>query len=83
MKSTKFVQWDTANIYSNGQSEVLIGKAMHTYNIPRRKLVIMTKCYRVVCDQENYDAGSGVAMHEDLASLSKDYANQWGKHFPE
>lgn len=41
----------------------------------------MTKCFRVVCDQENYDAGSGVAMHEDLADFSKDYANQWGKYF--
>ncbi|CAN9331036.1 unnamed protein product [Alternaria alternata] len=38
----------------------------------------MTKCYRVVCDQEDYDAGSGVAMHGDLADQSKDYANQWG-----
>ena len=79
MNPTNTMQWDTANIYSNGQSEALIGKAIHTYNIPRRKLVIMTKCYRVACDQENYDAGSGVAMHEDLASLSKDYVNQWGK----
>ncbi|CAE7020907.1 Aldo-keto reductase [Pyrenophora teres f. teres] len=39
--------WDTANIYSNGQSEVLMGKAMRKYNIPRRKLTLMTKCYRV------------------------------------
>ncbi|KAL7772964.1 hypothetical protein CFE70_002928 [Pyrenophora teres f. teres 0-1] len=70
--------WDTANIYSNGQSEVLMGKAMRKYNIPRRKLTLMTKCYRVVCDQDNYEAGSGVAMHGDLADQSKDYANQWG-----
>ncbi|KAK4182091.1 Aldo/keto reductase [Podospora australis] len=70
--------WDTANIYSNGHSEKLMGKAMQTYQIPRRKLVIMTKCYRVACDQENFDVASKVAMHGDLASQSKDYTNQWG-----
>lgn len=55
-----------------------MGKAIQRYNIPRQKLVIMSKCYRVVCDQENYDPGSGVAMHGDLADSSKDYVNQWG-----
>jgi len=50
-----------------------MGKAMRTYSIPRRKLILMTKCYRVICDQENYEAGSGVAMHEELADQSKDY----------
>lgn len=39
----------------------------------------MTKCYRVVCDPENFDPGSGVTMHHDLADRSKDYVNQWGK----
>jgi aryl-alcohol dehydrogenase-like predicted oxidoreductase len=57
-----------------------MGKAMQTYNIPRRKLVIMTKCYRVACDQENFDAGSRVAMHEEVADRSKDYVNQWGMY---
>ncbi|KAF2472342.1 Aldo/keto reductase [Lindgomyces ingoldianus] len=70
--------WDTANIYSNGQSERVMGKAVQTYNIPRRKLTIMTKCYRVTCDPENFDAASRVAMHGDLADQSKDYINQWG-----
>lgn len=70
--------WDTANIYSNGESERLMGKALREYNIPRRKVVIMTKCYRIVCDEEAPDPGSGVAMHGDLADQSKDYVNQWG-----
>lgn len=67
-------------MYSNGQSEVIMGKALRKYSIPRRKVVIMTKCYRVVCDSENYDPGSGVGMHEHLADQSKDYANQWGEY---
>lgn len=78
-KSHLLHQWDTANIYSNGLSEKLIGKAMQAYNIPRQKLIIMTKCYRVTCDSYNYDVAAKVAMHGDLADQSKDYVNQWGK----
>jgi aryl-alcohol dehydrogenase-like predicted oxidoreductase len=37
--------WDTADGYSNGESERIIGKASKQYNIPRSKLVIMSKCY--------------------------------------
>ncbi|KAK5988141.1 Aldo-keto reductase [Cladobotryum mycophilum] len=70
--------WDTANVYSNGQSERIIGKALQLYKIPRHKVTLMTKCYRVVCDSENYDPGSGVTMHHDLADESKDYVNNWG-----
>jgi hypothetical protein len=55
---------------------------MHAYNIPRRKLIIMTKCHRVTCDTGNYDVAAKVAMHGDLADQSKDYVNQWGKSFP-
>ncbi|KAK1987687.1 LOW QUALITY PROTEIN: aldo-keto reductase [Colletotrichum cereale] len=36
--------WDTANMYSNGMSEKVIGKAIKKYNIPCGKLVFMTKC---------------------------------------
>ncbi|KAI9708854.1 MAG: hypothetical protein M1812_007874 [Candelaria pacifica] len=70
--------WDTANIYSNGESERIMGKAIKQYGIPRQKVVIMTKCYRVVCDPETYDPGSGVAMLGEQAAKSADYANQWG-----
>jgi aryl-alcohol dehydrogenase-like predicted oxidoreductase len=56
-----------------------MGKALRKYNIPRSKVVLMTKCYRVVCDPENLDVGSGVAMLQEHASQSKDYVNNWGK----
>lgn len=36
--------WDTAGVYSNGFSEEIIGKAIKMYQIPRERLVIMTKC---------------------------------------
>ncbi|TPX38092.1 hypothetical protein SmJEL517_g00122 [Synchytrium microbalum] len=37
--------WDTADVYSNGESEILVGKAIKKFNIPRDQLVLATKCY--------------------------------------
>lgn len=37
--------WDTADVYSNGLSEKIIGKALKQYDIPRNKIVILSKCY--------------------------------------
>lgn len=34
-----------ADVYSNGRSEEIVGKALKKYNIPRNKVVILTKCY--------------------------------------
>ncbi|KAM3079981.1 CSG1/SUR1-like protein [Clarireedia jacksonii] len=42
--------WDTADIYSNGKSEEIIGKALKKYSIPRNKVVILSKCYFGVAD---------------------------------
>ncbi|XP_006457259.1 hypothetical protein AGABI2DRAFT_139707 [Agaricus bisporus var. bisporus H97] len=39
--------FDTANIYSNGASEVLLGKAIKKLNLPRDEIVVMTKVYSV------------------------------------
>ncbi|KAK7928924.1 aldo/keto reductase [Apiospora marii] len=45
---------------------------------PRSKVVLLTKCGRVVCGPENLDVGSGVAAHSAEAARSKDYMNAWG-----
>ncbi|KAL4776416.1 NADP-dependent oxidoreductase domain-containing protein [Aspergillus nidulans var. acristatus] len=45
--------WDTADVYSHGRSEEIIGKALKTYNIPRNRVVIMTKCFYGVDDEGN------------------------------
>lgn len=37
--------WDTADVYSMGKSEEIFGKAIQKYNIPRERLVILTKCF--------------------------------------
>ena len=36
--------WDTADLYSNGKSEEIIGKALKQYNIPRNRVIILSKC---------------------------------------
>lgn len=37
--------FDTADVYSNGLSEILLGKFLKKYNIPRETVVILTKCF--------------------------------------
>jgi len=44
-----------ADIYSHGVSERIIGKALKKYNIPRSKVVLLSKCY--------------FGVHEDNISL--------------
>ncbi|CCM03026.1 uncharacterized protein FIBRA_05143 [Fibroporia radiculosa] len=40
--------FDTANVYSNGLSEVILGNAIKKLNLPREEIVVMTKALRVV-----------------------------------
>lgn len=40
--------WDVADTYSNGKSEEILGKTLKEYNIPRSRVVIMTKCFHHV-----------------------------------
>ena len=35
--------FDTANVYSNGESEVILGKAIKQLNMNRDEIVVMTK----------------------------------------
>ena len=71
------LQWDTANVYSNGLSEILIGRALRKYQIPRRKVVLISKVGRVMAD----DGGEKdvVAFMAPLAARSKDLVNTYGR----
>ncbi|KZP03464.1 Aldo/keto reductase [Athelia psychrophila] len=40
--------FDTANVYSNGASEITLGKAIKVHNLPRDEIVIMTKLFGTV-----------------------------------
>lgn len=65
--------WDTANVYSMGESERIIAKAIKKYEIPRQKLIIMTKCFGTVLE----DPVGKRPTQEELA-VSKDYQNVGG-----
>jgi len=51
--------FDTANVYSNGRSEIILGKAIKQHNLPREEIVVMTKVYGVVGREagESYSQG--------------------------
>ncbi|KAH6659030.1 NADP-dependent oxidoreductase domain-containing protein [Truncatella angustata] len=66
--------WDTANVYSNGVSEVMIGNAIKKYDLPRHKLVLLTKCFGVVGEQP----GTTQMRYGEHLKQSKDYINQGG-----
>ncbi|PVI00649.1 Aldo/keto reductase [Periconia macrospinosa] len=66
--------WDTANAYSNGVSEEVIGKAIKTFNLPREKVVIMTKVWGYVSDQVNVNG----FMFGQQMQQTKEYVNQGG-----
>lgn len=65
--------WDTANVYSNGESEVVIAKAIEKYGLQRHKLVILTKCCGTV--REGNDPETLALKDVDK---TVDYVNQRG-----
>lgn len=66
--------WDTANVYSNGVSEEMIGRIVKKNNLPRHKLILLTKCFGIVGEEPGISHMKyGKEMRE-----SKDYINQGG-----
>ncbi|KAL1871271.1 CSG1/SUR1-like protein [Paecilomyces lecythidis] len=59
--------WDTADVYSFGESERILGKALKTYNIPREKVVILSKCYGGIPNAEDLE---GLSDQQILAQMS-------------
>ncbi|KAF2017496.1 Aldo/keto reductase [Aaosphaeria arxii CBS 175.79] len=62
--------WDTANTYSNGESERILGRAMKKFNIPRSKVVILSKLYYPVMDDDS--------RPQPPDSYSQELVNQMG-----
>lgn len=65
--------FDTANVYSNGVSEEILGKAIKKWNLPRDELVIMTKVYFTVGREPSTTFGIGSTEPE-----RQRYVNQHG-----
>ncbi|KAH8832472.1 NADP-dependent oxidoreductase domain-containing protein [Flagelloscypha sp. PMI_526] len=66
--------FDTANVYSNGVSEELVGQFITKYNIPRSKVLVFTKCNGLTTRSE---PGIRTALRPDL-KLLRDNINQFG-----
>lgn len=62
--------FDTANMYSNGHSEIVLGKALRELNAPRGRVVIATKVYGPVFDNVGQ---SGVRDMEKYPELINGY----------
>ncbi|KAJ5815097.1 Aldo/keto reductase [Penicillium riverlandense] len=56
--------WDTADVYSHGRSEEIVGKALKQFNIPRNRVVILTKCFFGVDDEGNFPPISASATND-------------------
>ncbi|QRW21135.1 aldo/keto reductase family protein [Rhizoctonia solani] len=63
--------FDTANVYSHGDSEQILGKAIKQLGLPRDEIVVMTKVYNVVMREP------GLLAPGPEASASG-YVNQYG-----
>jgi aryl-alcohol dehydrogenase-like predicted oxidoreductase len=61
-----------ADIYSHGHSEKIIAKALKQYNIPRSKIVLLSKCYFGVNEE---DPSLGIAS---VSTNDGDMVNQVG-----
>ncbi|KAF4620712.1 hypothetical protein D9613_000835 [Agrocybe pediades] len=65
--------FDTADVYSNGLSEILLGKAIKKLGLPRDEIVVMTKLYNTVAR----DFGTNmITLGKDPDTLG--YVNQRG-----
>ncbi|TFK67175.1 Aldo/keto reductase [Pluteus cervinus] len=61
---------DTANTYSNGESERIIAKFIKTYQIPRNEIIIASKCFGLV--------GKTARRPSPELANTRDYVNQSG-----
>ncbi|KAG8940520.1 hypothetical protein FRC03_005402 [Tulasnella sp. 419] len=66
--------FDTANVYSSGASEIILGRAIKRYNLPRDEIVVMTKVFYVV-GRQTEEVGWNYAPQE---IQEKRYINQHG-----
>ena len=76
--------WDTANVYSGGDSEVVVGTFLKQNNIRRESIVLATKVQGVMRDEPN---GRGLSrkailyeLDQSLKRLETDYIDLYQIH---
>ncbi|KAL1718002.1 NADP-dependent oxidoreductase domain-containing protein [Schizophyllum commune] len=67
---------DTANVYSNGDSERIIAQFIEKYQIPRDEIVILTKCYALAAKGADHDVFTPTQYQ--VMRQRKEYANAMG-----
>jgi aryl-alcohol dehydrogenase-like predicted oxidoreductase len=75
---------DTANVYSQGRSERILGQAIRNLGVPRREVVIATKFYGQMGDKPN-DRGASRghimdAVEQSLERLQMDHIDLYQIH---
>ncbi|CDO77873.1 hypothetical protein BN946_scf184287.g4 [Trametes cinnabarina] len=68
--------FDTANVYSNGLSEVILGKAIKQLNLPREELVIMTKLFMPVPSDPSLNLVALGKKGEDVGIINQHGLNR-------
>lgn len=66
--------FDTADVYGNGESEIILGKAIKTLNLPRDEIVVLTKAWAPV----SRDPDTVLWGQSSDVLDSKRYTNQYG-----
>lgn len=64
--------FDTADAYSNGESERVLGKAIQKFKMPRSRIVVATKVFYTVANEVDNDV-LGRQLDDEPA-----YANSFG-----
>ncbi|TRM56987.1 Aldo/keto reductase [Schizophyllum amplum] len=64
--------FDTANVYSNGLSEIILGKVIKQHNLPRDEIVVMTKVFFEV----KRDVNETLSVYTGINSDAMGYVNQ-------
>ena len=79
--------YDTADVYSGGESEEILGRALKALNIPRERVVIASKVYQPMTGDVN---GRGLSrkhimdsIDASLKRLGTDYVDLYQIHRPD
>jgi len=72
--------FDTANVYSNGLSEIVLGKAIKQHNLPRDEIVVMTKLFFTVGKEYGTTDKSEALGYVNQSGLSRKHIFEAVKH---
>ncbi|KAI0761509.1 aryl-alcohol dehydrogenase [Trametes elegans] len=68
--------FDTANVYSNGLSEIILGKAIKELKLPREELVIMTKLFQPIPSDYGVNLVAAGKKPEDVGIINQHGLNR-------